>query len=82
MAEGYGSDHEYTIDDYFEHKARRWEKMKMNTLLKARVDRLDEYAVLMRPDLLIDDAAGKEIGRRLKVMEKHVGRVGGRRKTV
>lgn len=59
-----GDGHEYTIDEYFERKEKTLKGKK--TLLKAHIDRLDEYAVLVRPDLLVDDAAGKEIERRIQ----------------
>lgn len=57
-----GDGHEYTIDEYFERQERKLKERRI--LLKAHIDRLDEYAVLVRPDLLVDDAAGKEIERR------------------
>lgn len=56
------SDREYTIDEYFAYKSRQRKRRKR--ALSLAPDRIDEYAVIVRPDLLVDDAVGLEVDRR------------------
>lgn len=56
--------HKYNIDDYFEQKEQ--ELSDVATLMHSRLDTLDEFAALMRPELLIDDAVGTEMERRMQ----------------
>lgn len=59
---------QHTVDDYF-----RYEEMhtrRRATVMFGEPDRLDEYAVLVRPDLLLDDALGRDIERRMLFRER------------
>ena len=57
--------HQYTIDDYFDQKERSYKDLA--TMLHSRLEMYDEFAVLNRPEVLLDEAVATELKRRTEI---------------